>query len=111
MSTLTYMDIRERAIVRDKKQRRPIISLDEKHEKRKSKHKLCNEEVSGSFTCSHAKQRQGNVQKSVLHVHSCCYCFFGWGGRGLVRPNEFVGRFRCRRRLALRDIIFCSSKI
>ena len=46
--------------------------------------------------CSCAKQRQRNLQKSVLHVQSCV----------------FANRFgRCRRRLELHDFIFCSSKL
>ena len=51
-----------------------------------------------------------------MYKNVCCTCIvvvivFLVGGGELVRPNEFFGRFRCRRRLALRDIIFCSSKI
>ena len=54
-----------------------------------------------------------------MYKNVCCTCIVvvivflvgGGVGGGLVRPNEFFGRFRCRRRLALRDIIFCSSTI
>ena len=36
-------------------------------------HKTFNSEVSGSFTLSSCKQRQRNVQESVLHVQSCFF--------------------------------------
>ena len=48
--------------------------------------------------CSHAKQRQKNVQKSVLHVQS----FFG----GPIRSIGVFDRSSCFRRLALQDFIF-----
>ena len=35
--------------------------------------KTCNKEVSEVSHCSRAKQRQRNVQKSVLHVQSCFF--------------------------------------
>ena len=47
--------------------------------------------------CSHAKQRQKNVQKSVLHVQS----FFG----GPIRSIGVFDRSSCFRRLALQDFI------
>ena len=53
--------------------------------------------------CSHAKQRQKNVQKSVLHVQS----FF-------FRPIRSIGVFdrsSCFRRLELQDFIFYLSKL
>ena len=52
---------------------------------------------------SHAKQRQKNVQKSVLHVQS----FF-------FLPIRSIGVFNCSscfRRLALQDFIFYLSKL
>ena len=52
--------------------------------------------------CRRAKQRQRNVQKSVLHVQS----FFL-----LIRPTDVLGCFCCRRRLELHDFIFCLSKL
>ena len=48
--------------------------------------------------CSHAKQRQKNVQKSVLHVQS----FFSWP----IRSIGVFDRSSCFRRLALQDFIF-----
>ena len=42
------------------------------------------------------------VIKSVLHVQSCFLLF---------RADFFFVRFRCRRRLALHDFIFCLSKL
>ena len=51
---------------------------------------------------SRAKQRQRNVQKSVPYVQSFFFL--------LIRPTVF-GCFRCRRRLALHDFIFCLSKL
>ena len=35
--------------------------------------KTCDQEVSAVSRCSRAKQRQRNVQKSVLHVQSCFF--------------------------------------
>ena len=52
---------------------------------------------------SRAKQRQRYVLKSVPYVQS--FFFFL-----LIRPT-FFGCFRCRRRLALHDFIFCLSKL
>ena len=54
--------------------------------------------------CSHAKQRQKNVQKSVLHVQS-----FFWGGP--IRSIGVFDRSSCFRRLALQDFIFYLSKL
>ena len=52
---------------------------------------------------SRAKQRERNIQKkSLLHVQSCFL---------LIRHTDFFGPFRCRRRPALHDFIFCLSKI
>ena len=53
--------------------------------------------------CSHAKQRQKNVQKSVLHVQS----FLG----GPIRSIGVFDRSSCFRRLALQDFIFYLSKL
>ena len=52
--------------------------------------------------CIRAKQRQRNVQKSVLHVQSCFL---------LIRALLFFHRSRCLRRLASNDFIFCWSKV
>ena len=49
------------------------------------------------------KKRQRNVQKSVLHEQSSFFL--------LIRPTDFFGCFRCRRRLALHDFIFYLSKL
>ena len=54
--------------------------------------------------CSHAKQRQKNVQKSVLHVQSF---FFFWP----IRSIGGFDRSSCFRRLALQDFIFYLSKL
>ena len=56
---------------------------------------------------SRAKQRQRNVQKSVLHVQSCFL---------LIRPIVVFNLFlpllrRCPRRLALDDFIFCLNEL
>ena len=53
--------------------------------------------------CSHVKQRQKNVQKSVLHVQS----FFFWP----IRSIGVFDRSSCFRRLALQDFIFYLSKL
>ena len=52
---------------------------------------------------SRAKQRQRIVQKKV-----CCTCKVVFL---LIRHTDFFGSFRCRRRLALQDFIFCLSKL
>ena len=54
--------------------------------------------------CSRAKQRQRNVQKSVLHVQS----YFLWYIDLLL---FFTVLRRCLRRLALHDFIFCFNNI
>ena len=59
--------------------------------------------------CIRAKQRQSNEKKKraklffLIRKKGCCTCkvFF------LIRPNDFFGCFRCVRRLALHDFIFC----
>ena len=62
-------------------------------------HKTFNSEVS---RCLRAKQRQRNVQESVLHVQSCF---------SLIRATVFFfGCFGCRRRLALHDYILPRAK-
>ena len=63
-------------------------------------HKTFNSEVS---RCLRAKQRQRNVQESVLHVQSCF---------SLIRATVFFffGCFGCRRRLALHDYILPQAK-
>ena len=60
--------------------------------------------------CSRAKQRQRNVQKSVLNEQSCCCWFFFFANFNLP-VLIFFCRFRFRRGLALHDFIFCLSKL
>ena len=52
--------------------------------------------------CSRAKQRQRNVQKSVLHVKIDFL---------LIRLIAVSCRSRCLRRLALHDFILCLSEM
>ena len=47
---------------------RVAVKKSEQEHMRHFLHKTCDQEVS---RCSRAKQRQRNVQKSVLHVQSC----------------------------------------
>ena len=64
--------------------------------------KMCNQEVSRFSRekghCSHAKQRQRNIQKSVLHVQICFLLIRGF--------YWFCCRYHCRRRLLLHCFIF-----
>ena len=53
--------------------------------------------------CSHAKQRQKNVQKSVLDVQSFFFL--------PIRSIGVFDRSSCFRRLALQDFIFYLSKL
>ena len=52
---------------------------------------------------SGAKQRERNIQKKVCCTFKVVFL--------LIRHTDFFGPFRCRRRLALHDFIFCLSKI
>ena len=53
---------------------------------------------------SRAKQRERNIQKKKFAARSKLFFL-------LIRHTDFFGPFRCRRRLALHDFIFCLSKI
>ena len=55
--------------------------------------------------CSRTKQRQRNVQKKFAPRAKLLFCQLG------LILVFFLYRFRCHRRLALHDFIFCLSKL
>ena len=74
MCTLTWITEKElEREIKKKKNKEDEFSLEEKHENVLATMRKWEMLEATKVGCSRAKQRQRNVQKSVLHVQSCFF--------------------------------------